>query len=521
MTRIRLNLLTQRPWWRQWWPVLLLAGIKLLIHLLTNTSYGFHRDEFLYLDEARHLSWGFLEVPPLTPFLGQIALLMGGSLFAVRLLPALAGTVSVILVGLMTRDLGSSRWAQAVACTAFVFSPAFLGSNSLFQPVTFNQFFWLLTAFFAVRLIRRQEAKYWYWLGLAIGLGWLAKYSIAFFALALAVPLLIRERQWLRTPHPYLGALLGLAIAAPNLFWQWRHAWPVVAHMEELSRTQLVHVDITGFLFAQLRYHGAGLLVWAAGLVFLFYNKKMRSFRPLAWAFLLVMVLLILLRGKAYYGIGAYSMLMAAGGVAWIHWLQPYKKRWRYALIVSIPLLNGPLIPYSLPVLPIETMRHYGIYMASHWGFTGPLTWEDGKVRDLKQDYADMFGWEELAQKVARLYHGLPAQEQEHCLIWGGSYVHAGVLNYYGEKYGLPEAVSLNSSYRIWAPDTLHFDRVILVDDVYSTESSWFHESVLVDSIRHPLARDPGLIYYRHEPRKDVKQAWREAAAEAKARFKF
>lgn len=200
MTRTRLVQIPKFHSWNYWWPVLLLAGVKLLMHLLTNTNYGFHRDEFLYLDEARHLGWGFLEVPPLTPFLGQIALWMGGSLFAVRL---------------------------------------------------------------------------------------------------------------------------------------------------------------------------------------------------------------------------------------------------------------------------------------------------------------------------------LPAQERAICLIWGGGYHHAGALNYYSKKYGLPEVMSLNSSYRIWVPDTLHFDRMILADDVYSTESSWFRESTLVDSIEHSLARDPGYIYYRHNPRIDVEQAWWKAVAEAKGVFNF
>lgn len=511
----------RRDWWRQWWPVFILAGAKLVIHLVTNTRYGFHRDEFLYLDQARYLDWGFMEVPPMTPFLGRLAWLLGGSLFAVRLLPALAGTASVFLVAGMTREMGAGRRAQVIACTAFVFSPAFLGSNSLFQPVTFNQFFWLLTAFFAVLLIRRQQPRYWYGVGLAIGLGWLTKYSIAFYVLALMTPLLVDQHRWLRSRHPYLGAMLGLAVALPNLLWQWQHHWPVLAHMEELSRTQLVHVDIKGFIFAQLRSHGAGLLVWGAGLFYLFSSKRMQPFRPFGWAFLLVIILLILLRGKDYYTTGAYPVLMAAGGVAWIDWLTRGRQALKYVLVIAIPLLNLPFIPYGTPVLPIETMQRYGVFMSETFGMTGPLIWEDGKMRALPQDYADMYGWEEMAEKVARLYHGLSESKRAACLIWGGGYAHAGALNYYREKYRLPEAVSLNSSYRIWAPDSLQFDRMILVDDVYENSSSWFFHSELIDSIRHSLARDPGLIYYRHNPRIDVEAAWREAAAEAKKPFGF
>ena len=76
---------------------MVLSALKLLIHFLTNTNYGLHRDEYLYFDEGQHLAWGYFEVPPMTPFLAAVTDLLGGSVFVIKLFPALAGAIIVLL----------------------------------------------------------------------------------------------------------------------------------------------------------------------------------------------------------------------------------------------------------------------------------------------------------------------------------------------------------------------------------------------------------------------------------------
>ena len=249
--------------------LLIFALLKLSIHLLTNRNYGFHRDEYLYLDESMHLSWGFMEVPPLTPFIGRIALFLGGDIQVVRFFPALVGAITIFLAGKLVRELGGDRWAQVIACAALLVSPSLLGSNHLFQPVSFNQFWWFLSAYFIVRLINSGEAKYWYILGFIAGIGFLNKYSILFFFLAFAIGIFLTpQRRWLTTRHPYIAALIALVLAAPNIYWQYLHHWPIVGHMEALSQGQLVHVKVSDFLVAQVLMQFAGTLIWLVGLVF-------------------------------------------------------------------------------------------------------------------------------------------------------------------------------------------------------------------------------------------------------------
>lgn len=498
------------------------ALCKLAIHLLSNRNYGFHRDEYLYLDESMHLSWGFMEAPPITPFIGRIALLLGGDVQMVRFFPALIGAATIFLLGKMVREMGGDRWAQIIACSVLLLAPWLLGSNHLFQPVSFNQFCWFLSAFFIVKLIRSGQAKYWYIIGIVAGVGFLTKYSIAFFYAAFAFGLLLTPyRRWLGTRHPYLAILIALFIASPNLFWQYQHNWPVINHMRELSESQLTNVRISGFLSAQFLNQMGGNILWIAGLLFLFLSKSLKPYRILGWIYLFILLILILLRGKDYYTLGAYPMLYAAGAIFWAKLLAGRHFALKIALPLLVVLINLPALPYALPLLSIDRMKTYCAHMADHYGLTGPLTWEDGRRHELPQDYADMHGWEEIVKRVANIYHSLPTAEQKTCMIYGGSYGHAGAINYFRDEYNLPEAYSFNSSYIMWAPDSIRFDRQIMIDDVRNLESQWFGSVVLMDSVQNPYARDPGYIYYRSEPKRDVEAVWKELVRERKKEFNF
>lgn len=508
--------------WQNWNIVIVLAASKLAIHFLTNTNYNFHRDEYLHLILGEHLSWGYMEVPPVIAVFGKIALSLGGSVFVTRLFPALIGAITVILIGVMVRDLGGKKWAQALACLAFILSPAFLRSNTLFQPVSFNQFCWFLSALFIVRLTKSENPRYWLFIGIMAGIGFLTKYSIVFFFTAFLLALLLApQRKWLRTKYPYLAFGVAFVIAFPNLLWQVQHNLPIVRHITELSQTQLVHINISGFLLSQLRTHHAALLVWLVGLFYLFFSPKLSAFRLLGWTYLFVIAILLVLSGKSYYALGAYPMLMAAGGVALENLLAQRSAALKYALIAAMVILTLPILPYGLPILKVENMQRYCAFMKDNFGMTGQLTWEDGKIYPLPQDYADMHGWQELAERVSRLYHSLPPEEQKKCMIFGGSYSHASSLNYYRKKYDLPEIYSFNGSFLMWAPDSVDFDRQIMADDVVQTQSGFFANMYLADQIQNPYAREPGYIYYRSEPKIDVRQKWRELVAERKKVFDF
>ena len=489
-----------------------LAALKLIIHFLTNTRYGLHRDEFLYFEEGKHLAWGFFEVPPFTPFIGAVANLLGGSTFAIRLFPALAGVLIIILACRLVLELGGGRAALWITGLSLVFSPALLGSNTLFQPVSFNQLFWFLLAWQSIRMLKDSSRKNWLLFGGLMGLAFLTKYSVLFYLLVMLLALLFsphRHKMW-DWKFPFAVAI-ALLILSPNLWWQVDHGLPVVAHMQELRDTQLLHVSWPHFLQSQFRFHFAFSIVWIAGLYALLRYDAYQEFRYLAWTFLGTVLLIGALSGKSYYTAGAFLILFPFGGIFLEKWLAGWQ--WR-AVLASMLLISMPVLPFSIPVLSLAGLKSYISFLNGELGIYYKQRWEDGEIHELPQDIADMHGWPEMVEKVARIYQQLPTSEQEQCMIYGGSYAHAAAINYYGRNYNLPTAQSLNSSYLFWANPNTRFDRQIMVDDVLNLESSWFHHMELVDSIAHPDARDPGYIYWRENPKIDVEKAWHDLVLE-------
>lgn len=494
--------------------------LKLLIHFLTNTNYGFHRDEFLYLQEGQNLGWGFMEVPPLTPFIGKIIGLLGSSVFVTRFFPALIGAITIILAGLLVKKLGGKLWAVIFCCGGLLLCPALLGSNTLFQPVSFNQFFWFISVYFIVHAVQTENHQYWYYLGISMGLGLLTKYSIVFYGLSIFIGLLLTpERKHLKTKYPYFALLIALLISSPNILWQINHNIPLLSHMSELSETQLTNMNWSIYLSSQFTFSLSFTIVWLAGLIGLFRIDAIKKYRFVGIGFITTILLIGFLSGKAYYTIGAFTILFPFGGIALEKWIP--KNIFKALLFTFMTIIVLPGLPYILPVLKIEQMKKYCKYMADNYGNKGILRWEDGSYHELPQDYADMHGWEELSQRVASVYHALPEHKKATCNIWGGSYGHACSMNFYRKKYNLPEIHGMNSSCLMWIPDEMDFDNQILVDDSYYTESSWFENISVVDSIRDIHARDPGYIYYRENPKIDINEGWKNMVKEAKAEFNF
>src|SRR6201986_5112088 len=152
-----------------WSFILIFVFIKVALNLFAIAHFGFHRDEFLHLVLADHLAWGYKEVPPFIALLAKITLtVFGNSVFAARIFPTIAGGIIVLLTGSITVELGGKRFAIALACLALIFSPGFVASDYLFQPVVFDQLWWVLAVWLLVKYSNTSSIKYLYFLGMAI-----------------------------------------------------------------------------------------------------------------------------------------------------------------------------------------------------------------------------------------------------------------------------------------------------------------------------------------------------------------
>ncbi|HEY2124218.1 MAG TPA: glycosyltransferase family 39 protein, partial [Chthoniobacterales bacterium] len=200
-----------------------LAATTVVVHYLVGGRYGFHRDELATLDDARHLEWGYVAYPPVTPFFGWLSLhFFGTSLPGFRFFASLAGAAAIVLTGLMARELGGTRGAQLLAAAAT--TPIVLAIGSLMQYVSFDYLAWVGVAYFMIKLCRTGNARWWLAVGTAIGFGMLSKYSMPFLVAGIALGVLVGDlRTHSRSKYLWLGAALALLIFLPNFIWQWHH----------------------------------------------------------------------------------------------------------------------------------------------------------------------------------------------------------------------------------------------------------------------------------------------------------
>ena len=486
------------------------ALANLILHLATSGLWGFHRDELLYVALGRHLDWGYWSNPPLIGLLGTIqGLAPGGGPWLVRIVPALFSSAIVVLIGLLARELGGKRSAVVMACLCVFLSPTMLRVGVLFQPVVVDVLFWTLYTYLLVRYLKT-ERPIWLWLlGAVLGLGMMNKYLIALLAFAtLAVLPFTRHRTLLVSKHLYGAIGLALLIVLPNVFWQIAHDFPVVRHLTDLRDTQLAHVRPADFLVDQLVLHFPVLFVWILGLWFFF---RTRHYRVIGALFATVLILLVMLGGKSYYALGLYPMLFAAGAV----WLERHARRnLQIGLFAVSAVVMLSISPFAIPFLRPNTMESYSRGFYATTGIAAPLRWEDGRVHELPQDYADMLGWRELAQLAREAY--LAAPEPARVLIYGENYGQAGAVAHY-QGHALPEPISFSDAYRLWSPAELHPETNTLIyvnDELGEDVSDLFVDIQLIGTLQTPLAREHGVqVYLCQEPRVPLPEFWRQRLA--------
>jgi hypothetical protein len=467
----------------------IIAGFSLLalaIHLLTNRGYGYFRDELYFIACARHLDWGYVDFSPLSAwFLRVEMILFGGSLFAVRIFPAVASALAIGLTGILARELGGRIWAITVASTGMLGSLFFLATGNFYSPNVYEPLFWTGAIYFLVRIINGAPPGTWLWFGLVIGLGLQNKHSMAFFGGAIAIAILLTpERRHLARKWIWLAAAIAVCVALPNIIWQVQRGWPtwVLLHGIAQSNKNLVLTPWEFFSQQIILMNPATFPLWFGGLIWLLVSREGRRYRVIAFAYLIALGEFILMHGKNYYLAGAYPMLFAAGGVALermfavrLRWLKP-------AIIILVIAGAGILAPVVLPILSPAKLLAY--MRAIH--FEVPRT-EKSHTAALPQLFADQFGWEEMVQSVARAYESLAPDEQKRAAIFCQNYGEAGAVDFFGPKYGLPPALSGHQNYFYWGPDNSTGEILIVLDDDPTDEREQFR---LVED-RGPIETSP------------------------------
>lgn len=460
-----------------------------LQYILISPEYDLQRDEYLHLDQAHHLAWGYLSVPPVTSWISYLIFLLGNSVFWIKFFPALFGALTLVIVWKTIELLKGNLYALTLGATCVLFS-SLLRLNTLYQPNSLDVLCWTAFYYIIIQYISTEKPKWLYIGAITFAIGFLNKYNILFLLIGLLPALLLsKQRVILANKKVYFALVLGLLLILPNILWQYNNHFPIVHHMKELAETQLVNVDRIDFLKEQLLFFIGSFFVILAAMYALLFYKPFAKYKFFFATIVFTLIVFIYFKAKAYYAIGLYPIYIAFGAVFLSEILKTGWKRFLKPIFIIIPLLF--FIPMYNLVFPNKSPE-YIVKHSEKYKKLGMLRWEDGKDHALPQDFADMLGWKELARKTDSVYALLPNPEKT--LVLCDNYGQAGAINYYS-KEGI-KAVSFNADYVNWFDLTIAYKNLIRIKD-YEEKSTEFEEtgpyfksSAIAGEITNKFARE-------------------------------
>lgn len=491
-----------------------MAAASFVLHMIFNGRYGYFRDEFDYIICGRHLAWGYVDQPPLVPVLSRIFLaVFGESLRAVRLLPALAMSATIVLTGMIARELGGKRFAVGLAALTVFIAPIYLSDGSLLTSNCLEPLLWMGCAYFAILAARRDEPRQWLWFGVVAGIGMQEKYSIAVFGFAIVVGLLLTgQRRFLFNKWMWLGGAAAFVIFLPNLLWNVAHHWPFVELMRNIKANGRDVVLSPWEYFSQqiLFMLPSSAPVWITGVIGLLVAPRFKPFRFLGWAYLVSIAVFVILKGKNYYLAPIYPLYLAAGSVVIDEAIDRLRRGWRWLkpAIATLSLAGGAVfVPLVVPILPIEQFVSY----MNKLPVKVPRSERSHLRVALPQHYADQFGWDEIVDEVNIAWKQLPYDQRKDCGIFAQDYGQAGAIDFLGPKYGLPQSLSGHQSWWLWGPRGYSGNCLIVLDDDRERLAELFEHVDFVGTSRdnaYALEREIPVFICRGAKQGSLSQIW-------------
>jgi hypothetical protein len=481
-----------------------------LILCLFPFEYGYFRDELYYIALSDNLDFGYVDVPPVVPFLLAIVRsVLGTSFFSLHLLPAVSGAVVVWLVSLMVRKMGGNRSALVLALTCVTLAPVYLCFESMYTYDAFDKLCWTLMLYVMVLLLKTGDAKYWIYFGIIAGVALMTKITVLFLGFAIAAALLMTsDRKYFLSWQLWTGAAIASLIFSPYILWQLAEGLPALEYYQNYASAKTWPATPVEFIKNQVvMMNFLAFGVWLSGLCYFVFSKKARDFRVLGYAYIIVLIACIMLKVKFYLLAPFYTVLFAGGAVAIEQFADKRRIRClKKAPAVVIFLVGLVHVPFVRPIVPAEFLiEHSG--MSLYMGIKG----ERKRIGRLHQHFADRFGWEEMAASVAKAYWKLSPEERSKACILAGNYGEAGAIWVFGDKLGLPKPISGHLQYFIWGPKGYSGEVVISIGVDLKTLKNHF------DSVKG-LASHRCLLAMHHErylvafvcrkPKKPLDQMW-------------
>ncbi|GAB2723684.1 glycosyltransferase family 39 protein [Kitasatospora kifunensis] len=419
-----------------WRPVGLVATVVAAVHLAVAARYGWHRDEFYYVICGRHSAWGYADQPPLAPLLARLAAALPGGVLPLRVLAVAAQVGCVLLAPMLAAEFGGGRRAQTITAAAIAAAPAFVASSLLFGTTVLDQVAWVAVLVLVARALRLRTAGSWLAAGASAGVGLENKDTLAVLLLGVLVGLALLRREALRTAGPWLGGVMTLALAAPNVIWDAAHGWPNLRMAHSLAAEQGGQLGSLAQLPVLVLLAGPPMItLWVLGVRWLA-SPAGRAHR---WVLVVAVVAVVAVvvftasGGKAYYPAPVLAGLFAAGAVRvestqWVADRAGGRVRGWGGLARPIGVSALAAVLIGLPVLPVSAAS---------------------AIRVVNPTVVETYGWPGFVDQVRQAAAALPPGTP----IFTSNYGEAGALTILGPGQGLRQPVlSAQNTYALWGP---------------------------------------------------------------------
>lgn len=488
--------------------IVLGAATKFAIHLYYAPEYGFFGDELYTIALSRHLAFGYVDLPPLVPALVALSrALLGDLLFAHHIFPALAGSATLVFVGLITREFGGKTFAVLLSVLGFIAVPIWLGLDSIFCYDAFDQLVLATFLYVLVRFLRSGNRLLWLLLGLIAGIACLTKLTILFLGPGFLIALLISKyRRDLLTPWPWLGAALCVVIVSPYLLWQVANDWPTLEYWTNYGMSRVYQASLPEYLTNLLVIMGSLLLpFWLVGLYRIFRRLDGVDYSFLGLLFAITLAMMFILHASTRMLAELFMPLLAASAV-FVEELSAGVRqgKWiRVSAVVYLLIAGVFSVLISLPILPMDRVQAIAYTLKP---LNPPVKEFRGATWYTSPILSGRLGWEELVQDVAEVYDELPPKDRTIAGIYTDWFSTAGAIDQLGPKYGLPHAVSGALTYYLWGPG-YSWDVMIIVSPSKYPAAAFFDECEEKKTAQYVYVGTPH-IYICRKPKVSADEIW-------------
>lgn len=431
---------------------------------LHDSNYSLAPQEFYFYNQGQNLSFTYLENAPLLAWLAHISYVMGGSFFAIKLMPALFGALAYLFAGKMSIHLGGKIYTVSLLFFAFLFS-GLLQTNFLFTPNFLIVFAYSLLCFGLVSFIQTKKNWGLYVMAIAITVGVYSSFSFLISASAIVFFALISVNKNLVTNKHFYFSLLAAFVAIYPLLEMYSASNIDVA---KLIIPSTINFNEEQFITQNVLFYLGSIFIWIMGILYIVCLRKVHAHLVFVLAFIAQIWYAVITKQAAQHWVHIYIPILAFGAYNYERLTIRHIRFMRYVFIAPLFYVGFLTIPNLLPILPPQQL----VDLVKDRKQVSLDTTTASSILEHKMPlhFANMLGYKDVMDRISTLYHSLNEEDKPQTLVLCKTKEMAAAINFFRKEFNLPVAYSFDGTAAKWLPNNFTIKNIVLVDKNFPTE---------------------------------------------------